>query len=122
MNRCEYNCMVDNPYFPNTKRCINGEKTCEDCRAQDASNVYSAHFTICQKPWNCNYHQNPRNSRLCKVFYDKWFALRDEFEKSAGMDTSYRATKVPQNMYPSYLGMCSKYSDRGYLPIPIETY
>ena len=80
LNRCVYNCMVDNPYWPNTHKCINGNTTCQDCRIQDPNLVKSAHFTICQKPWTCTDFVNPRNKVLCEIFHQKWFQLRKEFE------------------------------------------
>ena len=61
LNRCVYNCMVDNPYRPNTNICLDKTgKTCQDCRLQKIENVKSAHFTICQKPWTCTEHTNPK--------------------------------------------------------------
>ena len=51
MNRCIYNCMVDNPYRKGTTNCLDMKPMCEDCRAQKIENIVSAHFTICQKPW-----------------------------------------------------------------------
>lgn len=117
MNRCQYNNMVDNPYFPNTKRCINGALTCEDCRASDPDQVYSAHFTICQKPWTCTQHLNPRNMVVCEAFHLKWFALRDEFERLLGIDPSYRVAKT---RFVGSKGMCRGYGDDKYLPIPVQ--
>ena len=81
LNRCEYNCMVDNPYQKGTTRCLDHKATCQDCRIQDPEKVFSAHFTICQKPWTCVENNNPKNAELCQNFHDKWFILRDEFEK-----------------------------------------
>lgn len=117
LNRCIYNCMVDNPYKPNTHICQDGKETCQDCRLQKPELVSSAHFTICQKPWTCTYHNNPRNMDLCKVLHEKWFELRDEFERELLIDTSYR---VPDTPFKASLGMCSGYGDRRYLPIPIK--
>ena len=116
LNRCIYNCMVDNPYRPNTMKCQDGHETCEDCRLQKPEMVSSAHFTICQKPWTCTYHSNPKNKDLCKVFHKKWFALRDEFEQELGVDTSYR---VKDTIFVDSLGMCKSYGDRNYRPIPL---
>lgn len=121
LNRCEYNCMVDNPRRKDSKgndgKCLDGKETCQDCRAQDGELVSSAHFTICQKPWTCTQHLNPKNARLCTIFHDKWFALRNEFETDLGIDTSYRATET---RYKNSLGMCSGYGDKKYNPIPID--
>lgn len=115
LNRCEFNCMVDNPYHKNTLKCLDRQPTCQDCRAQNPDLVYSAHFTICQKPWTCSEHTNPRNKVLCEVFHDKWFVLRDELEKDLGIDPSYRA-KVTR--YKKSFGMCRGYGDDKYITIP----
>lgn len=115
LNRCVYNCMVDNPYAPKTTRCLNGNKTCEDCRLQEISKVATAHFTICQKPWTCSFHNNPKNMVLCTQLHDEWFKIRDDFEKYLQIDPSYRAKR---SRYKNSLGMCSGYGDKKYLPIP----
>ena len=67
VNGCIYNSMVTNPYRPykeesTPKKCLNKQKTCEDCRLTKFEDVASAHYTICQKPWTCTKHSNPRNS------------------------------------------------------------
>lgn len=115
LNRCEYNCMVDNPYRPFTEICLDGQKTCQDCRLQVPEKVKSAHFTICQKPWTCTEHLNPKNKVLCEALHKKWFQLRDELETSTGVDKSYR---IPSR-YKDSMGMCKRYGDSGYLPIPL---
>ncbi len=117
MDRCVFNCMVDNPYWPKTTRCLDKQPTCEDCRLQDPKKVKSAHFTICQKPWTCTKHLNPRNMVLCEIFHDKWFALRDELEKAQGVDLSYRAKN---SRYKNSFGMCKGYGDKKYIPIPLK--
>lgn len=115
LNRCVYNCMVDNPYRAGTTVCLDGKETCEDCRLQKIENVATAHFTICQKPWTCSYHSNPKNSVLCTDLHDKWFAVRDEFERSHKLSTTYRHFET---RYKNSLGMCKGYGDNQYIPIP----
>ena len=115
--------MVDNPYRPHKKniivieKCLDKMPTCQDCRLQTFQNVSSAHFTICQKPWTCTSHLNPKNAVLCELFHNAWFSLRDEFEQSIGLDTSYRVMKTSNR---NSLGMCRGYGDDKYLPIPIH--
>ena len=115
--------MVDNPYRPHKKKvvviekCLDKKDTCQDCRLQTFENVYSAHFTICQKPWTCTRHMNPKNAVLCEIFHDQWFALRDGFEKANNLDLSYRAQ---HSHYRNSLGMCTGYGDDKYLPIPVN--
>lgn len=117
VNRCVYNCMVDNPYRPETTSCLDGKPTCQDCRLQDSKLVKSAHFTICQKPWTCTEHVNPRNKVLCEELHVQWFNLRDELERETGVDISYR--QAEKSRYKGSQGMCRRYGDKGYLPIPL---
>ena len=109
--------MVDNPYYKDTTTCIDGKPKCEDCRLQRFENVSSAHFTICQKPWTCCYHGNPRNSALCTKLHDNWFVLRNELERDLGINPSYRSSETP---YKNSMGMCKGWGDHGYHPIPIS--
>ncbi len=51
------------------------------------------------------------------MFHDRWFQLRDEYEKELGLDTSYRAS---QTRYKNSLGMCKGFGDDKYFPIPIQ--
>ncbi len=117
LNRCEYNCMVDNPYYPNTSKCLDKQPTCQDCRLQKPELVKSAHFTICQKPWTCTQHLNPKNKVLCEIFHDKWFSLRNELELEMGVDVGYRKKG---SKYKNSMGMCSGYGDKKYIPIPLD--
>lgn len=119
LNRCEYNCMVDNPYEVDTTVCLDGKLTCQDCRLQEFDKVLSAHFTLCQKPWTCCRHRNPKNTVLCEQFHDKWFELRDEFEKINKIDPSYREKN---SEYVNSKGMCRDYDGEfDYIPIPLPS-
>ena len=116
LNRCIYNCMVDNPYHANTNRCLNGQEKCIDCRLQSIENVKEAHFTICQKPWTCTYHNNPKNQVLCTELHNKWFQIRNNFEKSLNINSNYRQLET---RYKESMGMCKGYGDTKYIPIPL---
>ena len=116
LNRCVYNCMVDNPYVGQTQNCLDRKPTCQDCRLQEPDKVSSAHFTICQKPWTCCEHKNPKNAVLCADFHDRWFLLRDEFEVAHGLDRTYR---MENTAYVKSLGMCKGFGDSKYMPIPV---
>jgi hypothetical protein len=117
LNRCVHNCMVDNPYRPQTTICLNKQPTCEDCRLQEPENVKSVHYTICQKPWTCTQHSNPKNARLCSALHLKWFQLRDDFEKDMGIDRSYRVKDSP---FRGSQGACKAWGDKNYIPIPLD--
>lgn len=42
----------------------------------------SAHFTVCQKPWNC---YKAFVNRLCGDLHRRWLELREEAEKFYGI-------------------------------------
>ena len=77
--------MVDNPYRKGTTKCLDMKPTCEDCRAQKIENVVSAHFTICQKPWNCEKHYA---NNLCKKLHQQWFENRKKAEEFYGVSVN----------------------------------
>ena len=54
---------------------------------------------------------------LCEQLHVEWFKLRDEFETSLGINTGYRKFNK-QTKYS--MGMCKKFGDAGYLPLPVE--
>lgn len=110
--------MVDNPYIPQTTTCLDGQPTCQDCRLQTFENVKSAHFTICQKPWTCTEHLNPKNKILCEILHTKWFELRDELERETKVDLSYRIP-LKKTRFKNSLGMCSRYGAGAYISIPL---
>lgn len=50
IDRCIYNTMADVP----------------ECMVQNLTDIKSAHFTVCQKPWNCEkYYYNPLCEKVC---------------------------------------------------------
>lgn len=60
-DRCLFNTMADTP----------------PCEATPLADIVSAHFTVCQKPWNCMLqHVNA----LCGQLHGRWVTLRDEAE------------------------------------------
>jgi hypothetical protein len=65
LNRCVYNQMVDIPYHEKYGKCLTGEEICQDCREANVEDIYSAHFTLCGKPWTCpsiEQHSNKSES------------------------------------------------------------
>ena len=56
------------------------------------------------------------DSVLCEAFHDHWFALRDEMERKAGMDLSYRIP-LEKTKHKRSFGMCKGYDQSShYLP------
>ena len=57
IDNCRYNGMANEP---------------RNCSSVAFSSVYTAHFTLCQKPWVCRQH----TLRLCRRMHHAWWAAR----------------------------------------------
>eukprot|EP01041_Mallomonas_annulata_P008674 gene8674-17907_t len=90
VDRCIYNTMADT--IP--------------CSNQTLDEIKSAHFTVCQKPWNCEYWQGDWHEPLCKKLHERWFKIRKEAEFFYGI-------KSPENG-------CTGYGKRHYIPMDLE--
>ena len=119
VDRCLYNTMVDNPRTKPSERfpegqCRTGEDTCKDCRVTDISDIYSAHFTICQKPWHCMNHEHMKQpyAPLCSELHKKWHKTRRLLEEKWG---TYDTTKYTGN---NHEGFCRGGGQKGYIDIP----
>jgi hypothetical protein len=96
-------------------------QTCEDCRITPIEKVKTVHYTACKKPWECRL-PHPRKTRntadqyrvdnltnmtTCGKLFEKWFALRHDFEtqleKTAGVVPPNRVGSYEPN---SFLGYC----------------
>ena len=90
LNRCYYNNMVDDPMDTEvaivqnkTKRCRTLQEACQDCRKMKVEDIYTAHFTICGKPWWCDL--SPRTVEkevfgLCPKLHREWHRVRLSLE------------------------------------------
>jgi hypothetical protein len=102
LNRCVYNQMVDIPYHEKYGKCLTGEEICQDCREANVEDIYSAHFTLCGKPWTCpsiEQHSNKSESykwmekvslvgkkgELCIRLHREWHRIRHNLEVSWGI-------------------------------------
>jgi hypothetical protein len=121
LNRCAYNNMADNPREGKT---VNGVATgkcktygtpeCEDCRNRAVEDIFTFHFTICQKPWLCLPHkQNLIQMRICRKTKAEWFWYRSDLEKSWGRS----GTGTGSFETATYLGYCESMHFKGYQPI-----
>lgn len=118
LNRCRYNNMNDNPNIEreNFIRCRTNEEECEDCRHTSSDNIFTFHFTICQKPWHClRLKKNHTDSALCREMHGKWYELRSELEASWGRN------KIGPGSYylDHYKGYCSYFGKKGYQSIQL---
>lgn len=50
-----------------------------ECEKQSLDELKSAHFTVCQKPWNCMKSGFPND--LCRRLHERWFLLRKYAEE-----------------------------------------
>lgn len=91
-------------------RCRNGLADCEDCMITDVDKIYSVHYTMCRKPWQCQatgasggkkpggerasaLNTNTVNLEHCLDLVHKWHTLRQDFEKQLYSLTKDEAIK-----------------------------
>ena len=123
LNRCYYNTMADNPRTEKTVNyvvqgpCRTGqpEDQCQDCRTVPLSQIYSVHYTICQKPWSCLSHNEEMiQHRLCRSVTHEWYKMRYEYQNSVRGDGTYD--------FDQFYGYCHQSGSKGYRPIPPKYY
>mmetsp|Transcript_413 Transcript_413/g.878 ORF Transcript_413/g.878 Transcript_413/m.878 type:complete len:444 (+) Transcript_413:33-1364(+) len=126
LDRCRINSMVDSPTFKQDDRnkpgqCRDGRSNCEDCRTTEISDIFSAHLTICQKPWECIYGWDAKSEKLCSRLHSEWFRIRRSFEESREEDDGLRLLPdLGEAFKPdTYFGYCKRPGRGGYLPIKI---
>eukprot|EP00977_Amphora_coffeiformis_P002024 scaffold381_cov178-Amphora_coffeaeformis.AAC.13 len=93
LNRCYHNNMADRPRASNSKCFSPVDDDCMDCRHKKITDIYSVHFTFCQKPWTCpNLTEfGPTTGKMCKEFHEAWHRVRHDFEQSRGVAKDYEA-------------------------------
>jgi hypothetical protein len=71
-----------------------------ECLVQTLEQIKSAHFTICQKPWNClkKWHAN----ELCRQLHNQWFALRKEAETFYNIPSDDNPCPKGENIFSLY--------------------
>jgi len=124
VSRCIYNQMCDNPRTGRTVNdivsgdCRTGEKDdkCEDCRERPMEDVKTAHFTLCQKPWECLPHDGGRiQERLCKKLITEWFRVRKDLE----VNTWNKEEGVGMFKKDIFHGYCTSHGKKGYIPMEV---
>jgi hypothetical protein len=127
LNWCRFNHMNVQPTWPievpgtNTTKetCYTNRDTCEDCRDRTLEEIYSVHFTICQKPWICEPHEvNPQPGdkwRVCHQVHQTWFEWRSEMERSWGR--SGRGHAQDEKFVAQFQGYCRGAGGGAYQPI-----
>ena len=122
LNRCVWNNMADNPQKERTVNdipqgpCMTNEEKCEDCRARPLEDIFTFHFTLCQKPWKClPQKQDIIQMRLCRKTHHEWYKYRSLLEQSWGRNGTGSGTYEADHFF----GYCSKKSFRGYQQIKL---
>lgn len=100
VDRCVYNTMADT----------------EECRYKSLKEIKSAHFTVCQKPWNCEKKVHTKFSSgikgvegkwevnpLCMDLHYRWRDLRREAEELYGVKVVQDA--CPKGGRKNYIAM-----------------
>lgn len=53
-----------------------------NCSGVAIDEVFSTHFTVCQKPWTCR----PVASTMCHELHAVWWDVRSSLERSCGLE------------------------------------
>eukprot|EP00560_Eucampia_antarctica_P001940 CAMPEP_0197833114 /NCGR_PEP_ID=MMETSP1437-20131217/17796_1 /TAXON_ID=49252 ORGANISM="Eucampia antarctica, Strain CCMP1452" /NCGR_SAMPLE_ID=MMETSP1437 /ASSEMBLY_ACC=CAM_ASM_001096 /LENGTH=905 /DNA_ID=CAMNT_0043436955 /DNA_START=312 /DNA_END=3029 /DNA_ORIENTATION=- len=150
LNQCRYNHMGTDVRYrkpPNFNRRIvsnvgkcrnaNPEDVCEDCMVTEPDKIYSVHYTMCRKPWQClsngysggKIPGGPRASAVntdtvhldhCMGLVKKWHELRLDFEESLlalTSDSSIRDGMKGSYKQDIFLGHCNDEGNDGYLKL-----
>jgi len=116
LDRCIYNNMADDPQRQDkdgTMKCLDGKDKCKSCRATDALQIKSTHFTLCAKPWVCPIGK--LSEPVCKFMHQKWFSIRKDLEEELGtFDTTgdYHTS--------TFFGYCKGVGERNYIPFKLR--
>jgi len=114
--------------------CRNGQEYCEDCQVTDFDKIYSIHYTMCRKPWQCISEGSPSgttaagkrgraiptdvvNLEHCYTLNRHWHELRQDFERKlyslTGDETVLEGAQYDHKK-DIFLGHCSEDGNDGY--------
>mmetsp|Transcript_7768 Transcript_7768/g.11537 ORF Transcript_7768/g.11537 Transcript_7768/m.11537 type:complete len:88 (-) Transcript_7768:370-633(-) len=78
-----------------------------------------AHFTLCQKPWNCLAHNlDDIRHRLCRKLTHEWFRVRADLEDewfAKTKDQSIMDKRSGKFEKDHFYGFCSRSGAKGYI-------
>jgi len=123
LNRCYYDAMVDKPMGPDItkggggiERCRTLEETCQDCRKVELEEIYTAHFTVCGKPFWCHASPEP----LCMKLHQFWHKIRLSLEHVWMVKyPGYKPATVNNGPSDFTNGHCDIKNGRRYLPLKL---
>ncbi len=140
LDPCAYNNMAHNPRDKPTRNdivsgnCRNGynrpefNDECEDCRSRPIEEVFTTHFTLCQKPWECHAQDGDRiQERLCRKFHGEWYRVREDLETDlwkrgvVDLTDTVETVKVRGGKFQpqQFRGYCKGPGAKGYIPITL---
>ena len=128
LNRCIYNTMIDEPRYPPTEGkelglCKDTDTyECESCRKTKLSDIKAAHFTLCQKPWQCDYTANQK-ILLCNDIRRVWFSVRKDLEehwKESGLISKMGNDRTSKYYPDTFKGYCTTGGHK-YLPLELPS-
>ena len=101
-------------------RCKDGREGCEDCRERGVEEVKSAHFTLCQKPWECLSQNVDRlQNRLCRKMHGEWFWIWADLEFGGGGEGVGMGMGEGDYDKEHFLGFCKQGGGQGYIPMKL---
>lgn len=122
LSRCIYNAQADNPRtLPSHSvgNCRDGQLDCEDCRGYDIDPIVTAHYTLCQKPWNCLPHSmDDIRHRLCRKLHHEWYRIRADLEDewyAKTKDQSIMEKRTGKFQSEHFYGFCKSSGVKGYI-------
>lgn len=126
LNKCYYNAMADAPRQEESGKCRDGRDDCQDCRDTPLEEIYSVHFTLCQKPWHCPQlvSANEKTKAICNKFHGEWFRIREDLDRLRALERNVGGSEVSEYVKPSgkhkpeiFRGFCNSGQARGYIPL-----
>ncbi|KAL7496704.1 hypothetical protein ACHAWT_004870 [Skeletonema menzelii] len=126
LNKCYYNVMADPPRQGEVGKCRDGREDCEDCRDTPLEEIYSVHFTLCQKPWHCPplYSAPEKTKAICNKLHGEWFRIREDLERFRAMERNVGGGEDGEYIKPKgvympeiFRGFCNSGQSRGYIPL-----
>lgn len=119
-----------NKRHPKVGKCRNDRDYCEDCMVTPLEDIYSAHYTMCRKPWNCigeGREQRPGDKRSieeymvhvdhCLELQKLWHDTRTDLEDklyALTLDATILESRNGSYFENIFRGHCTEYSSAGY--------
>ena len=125
LNKCYYNVMADPPRQNEVGKCRDGREECQDCRDTPLEEIYSVHFTLCQKPWKCRVPSGSEKQKaMCSKFHGEWFRIREDLERVRALERNVGGSEVGDYAKPKgqhlpeiFRGFCKSGQASGYIPL-----